>query len=602
MTSSDPRSPDRAPGTTAGDRRPRWLASARAAVEPHLERLAVVAAVLPFASAAVALLVGVGDTYRPASDHALSEMLVRDVPAHLPGHGLYSRDDWSHPGPLLYVLLAPFYWVTGRSSIGLPLGTLAINAAAVAGMVVLARRRAGRSAMAATLLGCLLLMRTLGAEELHDVWNVTITTLPFGAMVMLTWSLLDRDRWMLPWAVLVAGFLAQTHVGFVALALPLLALGSVGLAVRAWRDDGTDGLRSLARPVGAATAVGVITWLPTAVDVVTDGGGNMRRIVRWFLDSEGGVQGLAAGLRVVGGQLTVPPEWAVRVAEPSAATGESPYLTGTVVPWLLIVVVAAGIVAWRRAPAGRSLVVALVATAGLGVAAVARTVGPAFQYRLAWTYIMPVVAFVLVGLAVRALVADRPEAGRPVAAVTGVAIVALTVVTSVAGITSGVPQEGDSDAVTAISEQVIDDLEGIPGVVDGDGVVLVTDPYRIGAWYSRALVLQLERHGIDARFPAERVVEVAEHRVLGDEPVAVELIVMTDRSVAPLVDDPGVEMVADWSGVSDDEVDAYHAAYERLESEVPADEVAARDQELTEPLREAGGTVFWRVGVFRRTG
>jgi hypothetical protein len=100
-----------------------------------------VTAVLPFVVSAVALVVDVGSSYVPGSDHALSEMLVRDVGRHPVLFGLYSREDWSHPGPLLYYLLAPFYWVTGGSSIGLALGALAINGASVVGMGLIARRR-----------------------------------------------------------------------------------------------------------------------------------------------------------------------------------------------------------------------------------------------------------------------------------------------------------------------------------------------------------------------------------------------------------------------------------------------------------------------------
>ena len=65
----------------------------------------------------------------PASDHALTELQVRDVGHHPVLVGLYSRGDWSHPGPALFYLLAPFYRLVGGASIGMNLGALAITAA-----------------------------------------------------------------------------------------------------------------------------------------------------------------------------------------------------------------------------------------------------------------------------------------------------------------------------------------------------------------------------------------------------------------------------------------------------------------------------------------
>ena len=48
--------------------------------------------------------------------------------------GLYSRDGWSHPGPLLYYTLALPYRLTGGNPAGLLVGALAVNGAAVGGM------------------------------------------------------------------------------------------------------------------------------------------------------------------------------------------------------------------------------------------------------------------------------------------------------------------------------------------------------------------------------------------------------------------------------------------------------------------------------------
>src|SRR5690606_25151840 len=117
---------------------------------------------------------------------------------------------------------------------------LAINAVAVAGMAWFARRRGDTPAMLCTLAGCVLVMRTMEASFLNDPWNNSVVTLPFGLLLFCTWSLLCGDELAAPIGVVTASFLAQTHVGFVALALPLLALGLVVLVVRAIREDDAD--------------------------------------------------------------------------------------------------------------------------------------------------------------------------------------------------------------------------------------------------------------------------------------------------------------------------------------------------------------------------
>jgi hypothetical protein len=104
--------------------------------------------------------------------------------------------------------------------------------------LAIARRRGGTPLVVATLVAFLLVVRTLGPEFLGDDWNLTITVLPYALLAFLTWSMLAGEMWALPAAAFVASFLVQTHIGFLATAVPLLALGAGALAVRAWRSPG----------------------------------------------------------------------------------------------------------------------------------------------------------------------------------------------------------------------------------------------------------------------------------------------------------------------------------------------------------------------------
>ena len=287
---------------------------------------AVALTLLPLFIAAIVLIVVVRNSYAPSSDHALIEMHVRDVGHHPVLVGLYSRDDWSHPGPMLFYLIAPFYWLTRSSSIGLNLGALAINAASIAGMGFVALRRGGTTMLLCTLLGCSLLMRTTGADFLRDPWNTYVTVLPFALLVFLVWSMVCGDLWAVPVGMFVASFLAQTHVGFVVLALPLFAFGVVWLTVAVLRSS--DGSRGRFVRVGAGSVVlGVVLWSPVIVDSVVHRPSNATRIIRWFRNPKDGLHTLGDGWRVVSGQFAALPEWLTSWRAPQLFTGESPSCT-----------------------------------------------------------------------------------------------------------------------------------------------------------------------------------------------------------------------------------------------------------------------------------
>ena len=380
-------------------------------------RLALVSALLPLLISGVTMAFTIGNSYSPWSDWAGMEMRVRDVGHHPVLIGLLSRDEWSHPGPILFYLLAVPYRLTGGSSIGLNLGALLINGAAIVGMAVVARRRGGTPLLLCTLLGCGLLVRTLGPHFVRDPWVCYITVIPFGLMVLLSWSMTCGETWALPVGVGVASFLAQTHVGYVALAVPLLAWGALCLvwlaARRKRRGDAVAGPEpgAVARAGLVAAIVGAVLWLPPLIDERFRSG-NLSKILRWFHD--GAPHSLVQGYRVVGAQFGWPPEWLThhRAVFP-AFFGQTPFLASAPRPVLLLPVGVAGLVLWRRRA---SHACRLVVTVGLGllvgVVAVARTVGFVADYRLRWTWVLGMVAFVVVAWTAWLATTRSRRAGR----------------------------------------------------------------------------------------------------------------------------------------------------------------------------------------------
>jgi hypothetical protein len=568
------------------------------APDQRLFRAAVALSLLPLAVSAVALVVGTGGDYLPTTDHALTEMQVRDVGRHPVLVGLYSRADWSHPGPLQFYALAPFYWLTGGASIGLSLGALAINGGSIAGMAAMARRRGGTPLALCVLLGCALLVRTLGAGFVQDPWNCYVTTLPFGVMILLAWSMAAGETWALPVGAVVASFLAQTHVGFLALALPLLAWGAGWLVVTAWRQGNT---RSVRRAAGLTAGLLAVLWLPAVLDLVVNSPSNAGNIVRWFTSGDEPSHTLAEGWRVMTAQLALWPEWLAGKRTFAFGTGESRYLGSAPLPVLLVPAAAAAVALWRRArDDGRTLVLTLALTLVLGVVAVARTVGPAFDYRLRWTWVPAMLVLAATAWAAWLALARRGAPPKVVTIVTVVPLAALAVLGAVntsAAATGEVPLEGDSEVMARLMPQILDALP------EGDGDVVVSDVYANGAWYARGIVLALERRGIDARVPPDLGLLFGDHRVHRDGPVRAHLVVFQDEGVGNVGTAPGLRLVARWAAAGWQRAGEIDAAMRDLEADEAAGRIGRADfqrrlSELADERDGDSGATAYAVGVF----
>jgi hypothetical protein len=557
------------------ERRDRWIF-----------RGALVLAALPFVVTAVALLVGVGNGYLPAGDLAMTELHIRDVGRHEVLTGLWSRYEWSHPGPLQFYLVAPFYWLSGGSSLGMVMGALAINLGSVLSCLVIARRRGGTPLVVATLVAFLLVVRTLGPEFLGDDWNLTITVLPYALLAFLTWSMLAGEMWALPAAAFVASFLVQTHIGFLATAVPLLVLGAAALAARAWRSPGPPEERRRRRlgwwSLGAAGVLALV-WLPPALDVVMHSPDNLTKAYRYFRDPGEPGHPLSVGWRVATGQFGVEGEWLTGKLARNPLTGESPYLYDAPLPVLLLIVGAALAVVWTRARQGWGLVVTFGTVLATVVVSIMRTTGPVADYRLRYTWVPPVLAAVAVLWGLWLAVARRwPRAERVLLPGMLAGAVALVAVTSVSGARAGTPHGDDVEVVRELTEPLVDRFAGV------DGPVLVTEEVGMaGPWYSRAVVLQLERHGIEAKVPPGLRHPFTPSLVHdGSEPLAARLVVAIEGQIPVLAATPGVELLSRWTTVAADEYEALRAEREQLLADHEAGRSGLTDTELVTRLGE----------------
>jgi hypothetical protein len=200
--------------------------------------------------------------------------------------GPYSRFYWHHPGPLYFYVLGVADALFGGRSLGLSIGATTVNLLSCTGILWVAFRRGGRALAVWT---CVLLAFYLAAigPVAFDVWNPSVTLLPFAFTLVLAWSIACGDWWAAPLMVVSGSFAVQTHVG---LAPGVISAMAAGMLIGVWRGrrDVSDGRRNRAlprAPVWTSIAIGGLLWLPPLIQQFTSTDGNLGDLLRFFLHS-----------------------------------------------------------------------------------------------------------------------------------------------------------------------------------------------------------------------------------------------------------------------------------------------------------------------------
>ena len=121
-------------------------------------------------------------------------MRVRDVgSSHPPLVGLTGRigsvgDQGSHPGPLSFYALWPFYQLFGAGSWGLEAASVALQVAAIGVLLWIANRRGGLGLVLAVAAGLAVLLRAYGAVLLTQPWNPQFWR-SGGRLPLAVWSI-----------------------------------------------------------------------------------------------------------------------------------------------------------------------------------------------------------------------------------------------------------------------------------------------------------------------------------------------------------------------------------------------------------------------------
>ena len=196
-----------------------------------LAALCVIAAILPVVVATVRAISG---DWRAIGDNAYFSIRAADVfTEHHPLLGSWTSAsiaiglDVNNAGPLLFDVLAMPVRIGGPDA-GLAVGVALVNIASILGIALIARRQAGATAVVVAMAAATGLGWALGSELLFEPWQPHSLIFPFLCFLFMAWALVAGDLVMLPWAVGLGSYVAQTHVGY-ALLVPTLG----GLAVAA---------------------------------------------------------------------------------------------------------------------------------------------------------------------------------------------------------------------------------------------------------------------------------------------------------------------------------------------------------------------------------
>jgi hypothetical protein len=512
---------------------------------------------LPFAASAIRLVAGAGSGYHPYADQGTIESLVRDVGRHWLLLGPFSRFGWFHPGPALYYLLAVPYRLTGSSSGSLAFAALCINALAVLGVTLIARRRGGLPLLLLTAVFVLLLMRTLGAQFLRDPWNPYVTVLPFLLLLFAAWSIACGDRWAIPLAAGVGSFVVQTHVGYALMVTVAVVAGVVGLAFTERTRQEPRRNPSWWPTLGATGAVLVVFWLPVAVQQITKNPGNVSQLVDFF-GNHGREQRYEDAWHVLALQLGVWPDW-LRGASTPSVIGTIDFAAALPIPLGLLSLIGATVLAWRSRARSAFLLdgIVLVVLAASFVA-ITRIVGGVLTYLVKWTWTLGTITWIAIAWScvaawqARARDRDRavessrsPSTAHIAICVLVVAFAAVVVVDTVSAARAGTPEPVASASMAKLGDAAFAALPDRPGVVE-----VRVRGHEGAYWASAGVADVLEHHGADVRVGPELEFAYGPQRLVGDDPVRAVVLVADKGEVANVRALSGYREVARDGGVS----------------------------------------------------
>ncbi len=532
----------------------------------------------------VAVVVLAWRPWAPTLDMAMTELRVRDVGGrHTPLIGLPGRigdfpDQGSHPGPLSFYLLAPFYRLAGTSAWGMQLGSVGINSLAIAGTVISGARLAGRRGAIVMAAVCAVAVRGYGLSVLTHPWNPYFPVLIWLLVLVAAWAALAGDPWAAVVVVAAGTVAAQTHVPYLLNGAAICALVLGVLAFR-WVRAPQQERAHIGRPLLCSLGAGAVLWLPPVIDQLVRDPGNIRRLYRHFAaEPPEAAIGTADAVRVFFRHLDAFAVAGDLVLRQSAFVHRSGLPGGSGWGGLLVFVlwIGASLIAWRRGHRRlRSLNVVIVVALAAQAVSISRIFGKVWFYLTLWAWATTLLVVVSIAWTLAVELAARSGTRTieraPTAALVLGAAAALASVGS--AFVLDVPEPQLSDGLRAVLPATIDAIER------GDGALVGPEGRYVIFWQDAAyngsqgygLVNELDRRGYDVGVRPTWRVPVTRHRVIpADGPPGTvedaELHLVTGTFIDEWRARPGFTEVVEYDRRSDAERDRFDELRARVRS------------------------------------
>ena len=339
---------------------------------------------LPFLVIAVGLI---GRGWVPVGDEAVIVLRTSQIgSADTPLVGVYSTHGWSHPGPILYWLMAPGYFLSNGRPSALLFTSLVMNAICASAIAVAAWRLGGHLLLTINGLLMLLLIHGLRPELLLQIWNPYVPLLPFCLFLFVGWGIAaGSNRWL--WAAVGLGSaLVQLHVAY----LPLVVSAGVTVVGLRWIRRGTRMTHPSRQQLVKAAAVFLVLWVAPVIDLLF-GDRQVWRLSRYFAEGSSNSIGYARGAGIFSNHLSPMGPWSG--GNEVSAFGN---VVGGSLIWLGLVLVLLSAAAMWGFASGRQRV-AIPATLAacqvtVGMVACSRLEEPVLSYLVVW--MLPLAMFV----------------------------------------------------------------------------------------------------------------------------------------------------------------------------------------------------------------
>ena len=504
----------------------------------------------------------------------------------------------NHPGPAMFWFSWPIWQVLGRSPWAYQASVTLLTVLAYGASVWTAFRLRGlHLAVAIAAVGALA-MRAFGATALTQPWNPYVPLVPYLLFLLLCWSVAAGRHRLLPAAVVVGSFCVQCHVGYAPAIAGGLALAVVGAWWTSERHTSTTeidvdaatseppsgGVRHLVIWFALAAVAGIVMWIPPIIDQIRHDPGNLRILYDTFRSPAEKLIGLRAGANILATQLD---------PTGNVLRGGRTVIGAPIGGIVLLLAWAATAVTLRARHHPLGLLNVLLA--GQLVTALywaMRLDSERYLYLVEWFWVLTVLLVVSVVWGAVAIAGERTSStaidqaptldrrrSAPVAALCGLALVAVSLSFSYDAARVDPPDQRYSDTVGALSGPTRAALD--PGL---RYLVKWVDPDALGG-NGFGMLLELDRHGFDVGAIAPFSAAVEPHRVRSLADVdAVVTVVSGDDNIAELraraVNDPTIEALA----YDDHRTPAQAARYHELEGEVLASLRASGRDDLASSL------------------